>query len=52
MSDIDESFCKLGYYVLFTTPHEVVRKQLGTVNLRNNSLLVWTISIVICRSDK
>ena len=41
---------------LFTIPHEVGYKHfahfLGTANLRNNFLLVRTISIVICRSDK
>ena len=55
-SDVDESFFKLDYYVLFAIPHEVVCKHLGYVlvitNLRNNFLLVKTISIVISRIDK
>ena len=50
MSDIDESFRKLGYHVLFTIPQKVVCKYfsyfLGIVNSRSNSLLVRTISIV------
>ena len=41
---------------LFTIPYEVVCKHfayfLGTANLKKNSLLVRTISIVIFRSDK
>ena len=41
---------------LSTIPYEVLCKHfpyfLGTASLRNNSLLVRTVSIVICRSDK
>ena len=41
MTDIDESFRKLDYYIFIYYAYF-----LGTANLRNNSLLVRTISIV------
>ena len=41
MSGIDESFCKLDYYIFIYYAYF-----LGTANLRNNSLLVRTISVV------
>ena len=41
MSDIDESFRKLDYYIFIYYAYF-----LGTANLRNNSLLVRTISIL------